>query len=97
MSALTDRRPKKPKSQEPAWRWLTQQVLGLVRQFGNTAIWAGVCLYAIAQAGSTLRAFAGRTSGANLLLSIAANLSITVAVSVADLACDDGFVSVGVS
>lgn len=58
-----------------------QQILGLVRQFGNTIVWAAVCIYLIYQAGATLRAFAGRTSVADLLLSIAGHVSITVTIS----------------
>jgi hypothetical protein len=81
---LTDRKRKRSKIKgEPAWRWLGRELFGLVRQFGNTAIWAAVCLSLIFEVGTTLRAFAGRTSAANLLLSIASNVSITVEVSVA--------------
>ena len=81
---LTDRKPRKSKVQgEPAWKWLAREILALVRQFGNTVIWAGVCLFLIEQAGVTLRAFAGKTSVANLLLSIASNVSVTVDISVA--------------
>lgn len=87
MRALTDRREKKsngkPPNQTPAWRWLVQQFFSLVRQFGNTIIWATVCIYLIYQLGATLRSFAGTTSVANLLLSIAGHVSITVTVSMA--------------
>jgi hypothetical protein len=81
---LTDRKPSKSKGKgEPVWQWFAREILGLVRQFGNTIIWASVCLYFIAQAGITLRAFAGRTSVANLLLNIASKVSVTVDISVA--------------
>jgi hypothetical protein len=81
---LTDRKNKKSKGRgEPPWQWLAREILGLVRQFGNTVIWACVCFYLISQAGVTLRAFAGKTSAANLLLSIASKVSITVDISVA--------------
>jgi sensor c-di-GMP phosphodiesterase-like protein len=81
---LTDRKPEKSnEAGEPAWRWFAQTLFSLIRQFGNTVIWAAVCMYAITQIGETLRAFAGKTSAANLLLSIAAHVSLTVGVSVA--------------
>jgi hypothetical protein len=80
---LADRRSKKSKNQgAPAWKWIARSLLALVRQFGNTAIWAAVCVYAIYQAGATLRAFAGKTSVANLLLSIAAHVSVVITASV---------------
>lgn len=81
---LTDRKTKKAKGKgEPAWKWFGRSLFSLIRQFGNTAIWAAVCIFAIWEAGTTLRAFAGRTSVANLLLSIAAHVSLSVAISVA--------------
>ena len=80
---LTDRRPKKSKNgTDPAWKWIARALLGLVRQFGNAIIWGVVGIYAIKQIGETLRAFAGRTSAANLLLSVAAYVSLTLAASV---------------
>jgi len=84
VSTLTDSKRKKSKSAgDPAWKWIARGLLGLIRQFGNTLIWAAVCVYAIYEIGTTLRAFAGRTSVANLLLSIAAHISLTVGISVA--------------
>jgi len=80
---LTDRRPKRSNDPgEPGWKWVTRELLALIRQFGNTAVWAGVCVYAIYQIGVTLRAFAGKQSVANLLLNVAAHVSLTAAVSV---------------
>ncbi len=81
---MTDRKPKKSKSRDdPAWKWLARQLLALVRQFGNTVIWAAVCIYAIYQVGLTLRAFAGKQSVASLLLKVAAHVSLVITVSVA--------------
>ena len=74
---------RKSKGKEEPAHWLAREILGLVRQFGNTIIWAGVCLFFIEQAGTTLRAFAGRNSNANLLLNIASKFSVTVDISIA--------------
>jgi hypothetical protein len=68
---------------EPPWQWLAREVLALIRQFGNSVIWASVCAYLITQAAITLRAFAGRTSVASLLLDVASKVSLTVDISVA--------------
>ena len=81
---MTNSKRKKSKNGgDPAWKWITRQLLVLIRQFGNPAIWAGVIIYAIEQIGVTLRAFAGKSSVADLLLGVAAHLSLTVSVSVA--------------
>jgi len=81
---LADRKAKKSKGREDApQHWVAREVLGLFRQFGNTIIWAGVCIFLIEQAGTTLRAFAGTNSNANLLLNIASKVSVTVDISIA--------------
>ncbi len=81
---MADRKIKKSKGKDDAKQhWFAREVLGLIRQFGNTVIWAGVCIFFIEQAGMTLRAFAGRTSNANLLLNIASKVSITIDISIA--------------
>jgi hypothetical protein len=82
-TALTDRKQKKSKKpEEPGWKWIARGLLGVVRQLGNSVIWAFVCIYAIFEIGRTLRAFAGRASFASLLLSISSHVKITVAASV---------------
>ena len=81
---MADLKTKRPKGKEDVpQHWFAREVLGLFRQFGNTMIWASVCTFFIEQAGTTIRAFAGRTSIANLLLNIASKVSITVDISIA--------------
>jgi len=74
---------KRGRNQTPAWRWLAAEFLSLVRQFGNSAIWAAVTCFFVWEAAHTLQAFAGKTSIANLVLSVAAKLNATVTASVA--------------
>lgn len=62
--------------------WVIAQCFGLVRQFGSTLIWASVVGFLIREAGRTLRAYAGRTSIANVILSLSAHVNITVVISV---------------
>jgi hypothetical protein len=70
-------------NQPPAWRWLAAQILGLIRQFGSTVIWASVVIFFIYEAAHTLQAFAGKTSVASLIFNLAAKLNATVEASVA--------------
>jgi hypothetical protein len=69
-------------SQPPAWRWITMQLMTLIRQFGNTVIWASVVIYLIHATADTVKAFAGRTSVANFVVALAAHLNATVVGSV---------------
>lgn len=62
--------------------WLARQIIGLVRQFGSTLIWAGVLVYFIHATSETLEAFAGQTSRANLIVSLSAHVNLTIALSV---------------
>ena len=73
---------RKNQHQISAWRLLVTQIVGLIRQFGSTLIWAGVVVYLIQVAGTTIRAFAGQTSIANLVVALAGHLSIRIAVTV---------------
>jgi hypothetical protein len=59
-------------------------LMTLVRQFGNTAIWASVVIYLIRATADTVKAFAGRTSDANFnfVVALAAHLNATVVGSV---------------
>lgn len=74
---------KKERNQPPFWRWLLREVLGLIRQFGNSIIWAGVTAFLIFEVAHTFQAFAGKTSIADLALKIATQLNLTVEASLA--------------
>lgn len=74
---------KKTEDQVPFWRWFLGEVFGLLRQFGNTLIWAGVTCYFIYSGARTFQAFAGKSSIANLALQIAAHINIVITASVA--------------
>lgn len=78
---MASNRKKKRTNQPPFWRWLLGEVLGLVRQFGNSIIWAGVTLFLIFEVAQTFQSFAGRTSVADLALKIATQLNLTVEAS----------------
>ena len=82
---LVNKRPDKKSNvrsdgsnQLAAWRWLTMELFGLIRQFGSHVIWAGVGLYLIHESADTIRAFVGHTSVANLVVSIAAHLNVVI-------------------
>jgi membrane protein implicated in regulation of membrane protease activity len=65
------------------WRWFLGHVFELVRQFGNSVIWAAVVCFFVWEAGHALMAFAGRTSIANLALAVAAKVQATIMLSLA--------------
>lgn len=62
-------------------RWVLAQIFGLLRQFGGTLIWVLFLVYLTREIGQTLRAYAGHTSIANLIFSLSAHVSFTVALS----------------
>ncbi len=66
----------------PAWRFIFTEIVALIRQFGSTVVWACVVLYLIHETAETVKAFAGRTSVANIIVDLAAHLNATVTISV---------------
>jgi hypothetical protein len=76
-------RGKSRRDEPPAWRWILEQIFGLIRQFGNSVIWALVVGFMIYQVAQTFRAFAGHVSVADLVFEISAHLNIVIAASVA--------------
>ena len=74
---------KKSEDRGPFWRWFLGEIIGLLRQFGNTLIWAAVTCYFVYSGAKTFQAYAGKVSIANLALQIAAHINIVIAASVA--------------
>lgn len=75
---MASKRKQQPQS---AWRWLAGEVIGLIRQFGNSMLGACVTCFLIYSVAHTFQAFAGRISVADLALKIAANLNVAIAAS----------------
>jgi len=65
------------------WRWFLGEVFGVVRQFGNAAIWAFVTCFLIYEVAHAFQSFAGRVSIADLVFTIAAHVNLTIAASLA--------------
>jgi hypothetical protein len=74
---------KNRRDEPPVWRWVLEQIFTLIRQFGNSLIWAAVVGFMIYEVAQTFRAFAGHVSVADLALKISAHLNLVITASVA--------------
>jgi hypothetical protein len=75
---------KKKRADErvPFWRWFLSEMFSLIRQFGNTLIWAGVTCYFVYHGAKTFQAFAGRESIASLVVEVAAHVNLVITASI---------------
>jgi len=69
------------RDEPPALRWILAQIFALIRQFGNSFIWAPVICFMIYEVAETFRAFAGHVSVADLALKISAHFNFVVTAS----------------
>jgi hypothetical protein len=78
---VASNKQKKRQNKAPFWRWILGEILGLIRQFGNSIIWAIVTVFIVYEVAQTFQAFAGKTSVADLALKIASQINLTVGAS----------------
>lgn len=80
--SLATSKLKKSQADVPVGRWFLAQVFLLLRQYLGQAIWAAVLVVLFYFCSDTLKAFAGKVSVANFLLSVAAHLDWAIKASV---------------
>jgi hypothetical protein len=76
------RRAQRAYPENSGVRWFATQIFGLARQYGGTLIWAFVVVYLVKVVGETAQAFAGKSSNANFIVNLAAQMNVTVAISI---------------
>lgn len=82
-SADKESKQERASDEPPFWRWFLGNIFMLIRQFGSLAIWVAAFTYCVHEGRVAVTAFAGHTSAASLIMQVAANLNLTIGVSIA--------------